>query len=327
MMASRNRLWAVGGGKGGVGKSIFTLLLASGLARRGVHVVLVDADLGGANLHALLGIRGSKWGLADFIERRVETLDEVAEPTKIPNLRLINGAEELLGIANPKFAQKTRLLTHLDRLKAEVILLDLGAGTSTTALDFYLYAARKIVVLTPQITSIQNAYGFMKASVFRKLTRVFSRDNEVLELIHTAANAGNGGMVRSVADLSAAIGRMSDDHARLMARCASELQMSLVLNMVRNQQERDAARVVSGVAQRYLDISPDVLGVIDYDAELDRSINLMSTYLDGHRQGAARHGMYEITGRVLKRIREDAIAAVPEPVFESPIEPKDDAVA
>ena len=315
----RNRLWAVGGGKGGVGKSVFTLLLATGLARRGVNVILVDADLGGANLHALLGIRSSKLGLADFMERRVDTLEEVAEPTRIPNLRLINGAEELLGIANPKFSQKTRLLTHLERLSAEAILLDLGAGTSTTSLDFFLYAAGKIAVLTPQVTSIQNAYGFIKASVFRKLTRVFTRDADALELIHAAADSGNASAVRSVADLRAAIGAMSPENEQLMARCTQELQMSLVLNMVREPRERDAARVVSSVAQRYLDVSPDVLGIVDYDPELDRSINSMPKYLEGGRLGSARLGLYDITSKVLKRIRE-GVAPTPEPIFE----PEDD---
>jgi flagellar biosynthesis protein FlhG len=253
------------------------------------------------------------------MERRVETLEEVAEPTRIPNLRLINGAEELLGIANPKFSQKTRLLTHLERLSAEVILLDLGAGTSTTSLDFFLYAAGKIAVLTPQVTSIQNAYGFIKASVFRKLTRVFTRDKEALELIHAAADSGNASAVRSVADLRATISAMSPEHQQLMARCTQELQMSLVLNMVREPRERDAARVVSSVAQRYLDVSPDVLGIVDYDPELDRSINSMPKYLEGGRLGSARLGMYDITSKVLKRVRE-GVTPTPEPIFE----PEDD---
>ena len=55
------------------------------------------------------------------------------------------------------------------------MLLDLGAGTSFTTIDFFLYAPNKIVVLTPQITSIQNAYGFIKASLFRCLSDMFSK--------------------------------------------------------------------------------------------------------------------------------------------------------
>jgi flagellar biosynthesis protein FlhG len=83
----RNRLWAVGGGKGGVGKSLVSLLVADGLARRGVDVVLVDADLGGSNLHTLLGIRHPSVTIGDFIERRVARLDDVAQPTSTPRRR------------------------------------------------------------------------------------------------------------------------------------------------------------------------------------------------------------------------------------------------
>ncbi len=314
-MTARNRLWAVGGGKGGVGKSVFTLLLATSLAKRGVNVVLVDADLGGPNLHSLLGTRQSTRGLADFIDRRVETLAEVAEPTKIPNLRLINSAEELLGIANPKFAQKTRLLTHLDRLDADVILLDLGAGTSTTVLDFYLYAANKIAVVAPQVTSIQNAYGFIKAAVFRKLTRVFSRDAEALELVNEAANPGNGSSIRSLADLRGAIAALGFDQQLLMTRAMDELQMSLVLNMVREPRERNVANVVRGVAQKYLDITPDVLGIVEFDPELERAINTMPAFLTGNRPSKARVGVYDITNRVLKKVKE-GVVRTDEPVFE-----------
>lgn len=315
MASVRNRLWAVGGGKGGVGKSVFTLLLATALAKRGADVVLVDADLGGANLHTLLGMRNPKRGLADFIERRVENLADVAEATRIPRLRLINGAEELLGIANPKFSQKTRLLTHLDRLAADVILLDLGAGTSTTTLDFFLFAAGRIAVVTPEVTSTQNAYGFMKASVYRKLTRVFSRDTEVLEMIHATADPGSGTTLRTVGDLRAAISALSADHRILMTRCMDELQMSLVVNMVRDPRERDTARVISSVAQKYLDLSPDILGYIDYDPELGRSINSMSAFLEGGIQNNARPGVYDITTTVLKKIRQ-GVVTTPEPLFE-----------
>jgi flagellar biosynthesis protein FlhG len=275
----------------------------------------VDADLGGANLHTLLGIRTPERGLADFMERRVQSLDDVVVPTKVPNLRFINSAEDILGIANPKFSQKTRLLSHLDRLSADVILLDLGAGTSTTILDFFLYAAGKIAVVTPQVTSIQNAYGFIKASVYRKLVRVFSHDAEVLEMVHATANSGYGTTMQSVADLRAAVGALSEDHQALFSRCLDELQISLVVNMVRGSREREAARVVSNVAERYLGVSPDVLGHVDYDPELDRSINAMSTYLTGGGPSSARVGIYDITSKVLQRLQQ-GVAGASEPVFE-----------
>jgi flagellar biosynthesis protein FlhG len=296
----RNRLWAVGGGKGGVGKSLVSLLVADGLARRGVDVVLVDADLGGSNLHTLLGIRHPSVTIGDFIERRVARLDDVAQPTSTPRLRLIAGADDLVGIANPKFGQKTRLLTHLTRLDADVVLLDLGAGTSTTTLDFFNHAAGQVVVMTPQVTSIQNAYGFIKAALYRKLTRAFSRDTEALAIIEAAADPGNGNTIASVADLRTALG---PDRAELATQCVSEMDLSIVVNMTRTPRDRQCGRIVCSVAQQYLDLTPQLAGVIDEDPELDGAVNRMAQFLAERGRSAARLGVYDLTTRIVQAAR------------------------
>ena len=314
-MALRNRMWAVGGGKGGVGKSVVTVLVAEALARRGVNVVLVDADLGGANLHTLLGVRNPTQSLGDFMERRVESLADVLQPTVVPNLRLITGADDILGIANLKFSQKHRLLTHIDRLEADVILLDLGAGTSTTTTDFFLYAAGRIVVVTPQVTSIQNAYSFIKASLYRKFSRVFTRDPEALELLAEASNPESGTPIASVGELRTALASIDPAYDSLVAQCLEDFDVSLVVNMARSPRERETGQVVRGVARRYLDLAPDVIGWIDYDPEVDRAINNMATFLSSHSRSTARLGAYDIALTILKKIHEPPRVA-PESIFE-----------
>src|SRR5512137_2265033 len=101
----KNKMWAVGGGKGGVGKSMVTLLLGASLARLGRKVIMIDADLGGSNLHTLTGIRYPEYTLGDFIARKVETIEQLVVETPIDKLKLICGADDILGIANPKFTQ------------------------------------------------------------------------------------------------------------------------------------------------------------------------------------------------------------------------------
>jgi flagellar biosynthesis protein FlhG len=307
----RNRLWAVGGGKGGVGKSLVSLLVADGLARRGLDVVLVDADLGGSNLHTLLGIRHPEVTIGDFIERRVARLEDVARPTSTPRLRLVAGADDLVGIANPKFGQKTRLLTHLTRLEADVVLLDLGAGTSTTTLDFFNHAAGQVVVMTPQVTSIQNAYGFVKAALYRKLTRAFSRDSEALAIIEAAADPGNGSTIASVADLRAALG---PERAERVTQCVTEMDLSIVMNMARTPRDRQCGRIVCSVAQQYLDLTLHVAGVIDEDPELDGAVNRMAQFLAERGRSAARLGVYDLTARIVRAARtpRQPTADVPE---------------
>ena len=84
-------VWAVGGGKGGVGKSVVASSLAIALAQRGERCVLVDCDLGGANLHTLLGGAAPRLSLGDFLSRRVATLSEVMSSTRFPARSLGTG--------------------------------------------------------------------------------------------------------------------------------------------------------------------------------------------------------------------------------------------
>ncbi len=168
------RLVSVGGGKGGVGKSLISANLGIELARRGRRVVLVDADLGGANLHTCLGIEMPRRTLSDFIERKTDRIEDVVTPTGIPNLGLISGALDDLDAANPRYAQKMRLLRHVQGMDVDFAILDLGAGTHLNVLDFFLVSDHGVLVLVPEPTAVENAYRFVKAAFWRRVRNVAS---------------------------------------------------------------------------------------------------------------------------------------------------------
>jgi len=94
------QVWAVGGGKGGIGKSLLTSSLAITLARSGNKVVAVDLDLGGANLHTALGVDLPVQTLSDFFAKRVDNLNDCMVPTGIKDLNIISGAQDAVGVAN-----------------------------------------------------------------------------------------------------------------------------------------------------------------------------------------------------------------------------------
>jgi flagellar biosynthesis protein FlhG len=296
----KNKLWAIGGGKGGVGKSIVTLMIGVSLAKLGNKVVVVDADMGGSNLHTLVGIRYPKYTLADFINKKVETIDEVLMNTPIENMSIICGADDILGMANPKYTQKTRLLNHLKRLDADYMLLDLGAGTSFTTIDFFLYAPNKIVVLTPQITSIQNAYGFIKASLFRHLNDTFSKDNPALELIKRAASPVQGETIDSIAKLYEEFRVLgAEQHEKLM-NCINELNIKLIINMIKDTKERNVCSIVKSVAKNYLGLIIEDLGIIQFDNILNASINNMADFFTKRRDSMASINCYDIATTIIK---------------------------
>jgi MinD-like ATPase involved in chromosome partitioning or flagellar assembly len=163
-------VWAVAGGKGGVGKSVMAANLAVAVARRGLRCLLIDADLGGGNQHTLFGIQAPRTTLDVFLQGDEKELSSVATPTRFHGLSLVFAASDALGAANPKHSQKQKFIRHLRKADADVVLLDLGAGTGFNTLDLFLTARVQLVVTTPELTAIQNAYGFIKCAHARAKT-------------------------------------------------------------------------------------------------------------------------------------------------------------
>lgn len=129
---------SVASGKGGVGKSVVSVNLALVLARKGKLVVLTDLDVGGADVHVLVGLLNPPLTLTDFLNHRIEHLDDVAQRLPIhPNLRIIPGTGDTLTTANMVYSQKMRLIRNFQNIRADVIIVDTGAGTGYHALDFF----------------------------------------------------------------------------------------------------------------------------------------------------------------------------------------------
>src|SRR5512141_2278940 len=232
----KKEIWAIGGGKGGIGKSLITGNVGIALSRLRKKVLLVDADLGGANLHTTLGIGVPEMTLSDFLNRRVKTIQEVIIKTSIPNLSLVSGAQDFLDAANPNLAQKTRLLRHLETLDADYILLDLGAGTSFNILDFFLFADHGILVVLPEPTAIENAYRFIKSAFYRRFTRVVANQN-IKDLIDAAMDQKNTIGIRTPFDLIESVKSMEQEVGEVLEMEVLKFRPKLIVNQVRTKND------------------------------------------------------------------------------------------
>ncbi len=166
----------VASGKGGVGKSVAVANLGLALAGLGRKVVLADLDVGGSNLSTLFGVFDEGPDLGGFLCREIESLGDAARPVW-KDLSLIVGAGETLATSNPNWGMKQRLLRHLAKLDAEVVLVDLGAGTGHHALDFFNAGDLRVVVTVPEPTASVDAYRLIKLAAVREaVVRVPSRN-------------------------------------------------------------------------------------------------------------------------------------------------------
>jgi flagellar biosynthesis protein FlhG len=165
----------VASGKGGVGKTLVAANLAIALAQANRRVILADLDLGGSNLHLVLGLNVGGPSIGTFLGKKKIDFSEAVHETGIPNLRFIPGDAEIPGLANLTASQKNMIVRRLSGLDADYLILDLGAGTSQNTLDFFLMSGQGIIVTTPTPTATVNAYLFLKNAAFRLLQRSANR--------------------------------------------------------------------------------------------------------------------------------------------------------
>jgi flagellar biosynthesis protein FlhG len=154
-------VFAITSGKGGVGKTNVTANLAAALALRQQRVMVIDADLGLANLDLLLGIRPA-YTLADFFAGTA-SLDDIILANR-DGILLLPGASGAQQITSLRYDQKIALLTELDAMTRDldIALVDTGSGISDAVTYFSAAAQEIVVVVTPEPASMTDAYALVK---------------------------------------------------------------------------------------------------------------------------------------------------------------------
>lgn len=270
--SAQPEILVVGGGKGGVGKTCFSVNTAVEIARRGWRVVLMDADLSCSNIETVLGMSPDA-RLDDFFHQQGgKNLDEIVCPTPFENLQLIPGTTGLLDVANPRYQQKLALIRELKQLEADLVIVDLDAGAHLNTLDFFrMTETNGVVVITPERTSIDNAFKFVRATVFRRIER-FYQHPEVGQLLRQH---------ETIDQFLAAIDGAVVFDSRTKAHVKQEVMALLksfrpkiMVNKVHNAYE---AKVASNILSKYcrenLRIEPDSLGHLTFDDTVKEAVN------------------------------------------------------
>jgi flagellar biosynthesis protein FlhG len=158
--AGKSRIIAISSGKGGVGKTNLAINLAIAYSRLGKKVVVMDADLGLANVNVVLGVI-PRYNLYHLIRQQKKMKDILLNTNY--GIQIVAGASGFSKIANLSDEERQGVIEELSELSsADIIIIDTSAGVSSNVLSFVAAADDVIIVTTPEPTAITDAYGIVK---------------------------------------------------------------------------------------------------------------------------------------------------------------------
>ncbi|MFO7850569.1 MAG: P-loop NTPase [Spirochaetia bacterium] len=274
-----NTILPVAGGKGGIGKTIFSANLGVALAQLGKTTVLIDLDLGSSNLHTCLGIKNRHPGIGSYIYKKADSLQSLIVETDVPSLFFIPGDSLFPGTANLPFFTKQKILKEIDSIPADFVILDLGAGSAYNTIDFYLSSSSGIIMSTPETTSILSAYSFLKNTVYRLLFRSFkakSTERDIIKHFVSEPIEESSGSFNDLIPLLQEHSEESAEHAR--SQLAS-FYPRVVLNIGSSNKDFAIGGKLREIASKNIGIGMEYIGFLPAEANISRSILERTPYI------------------------------------------------
>ncbi len=293
---------AIGGGKGGIGKTVIAASMAVGIALMKHRVAVIDADLGCPNLHMVFGIRKHNRTVQDLLDGKVKNLSAVlTEVPGILDLRVGCALPGTFGEANLGHERKIKFIRNIQRLDVDYVVLDLGAGTHNNTLDCFLSADLMLVLVTPDSLSILDAFGFVKQALFRRLALALHAHPEAKTLVLKRARQ-EFFSDSSVGALIETIRSAQPEALGVCLRILKEFQPSLLVNKMRQADDETECLAVQVAVRELLSIQMDYLGHVHFDAAVPESIKHTLPFLKDNPGALASQDLARIVvSRILAR--------------------------
>ena len=261
------RVFAVAGGRPGVGHSVLSVNLAVYLAQLGRQVVLVDSDPVGPSLHTMLGVEMpvSKEIPDPFDPGELEPI-----ATSIPGLSLLPQQYVQNSTVPLRPGRKPRWAKGLRHLNDDYIILDLGPGTAPAQLDLYLSSDFGICISSPDPPGVEATYRFLKAVYQRQVRKLLLKDRFRMRQVERAL--ADLPPLPSPLELVRTISRYDSRTGEAAASQLRALRPYLVTNNTRMRGDNKLGQSMADLAERYLGIHLNDLGYIEHDEAIWLSV-------------------------------------------------------
>lgn len=268
------RIIAIGGARGGVGKTMLAVNLGLYLATIGRKVVLVDADAGGASIHTGLGsrlppsaqrarIRGPGDMRGDAQGSPVSGIpSDLLVPSNFQGLQMLYAGVDEPAAPGSRGERLTDLMAVLRGVDAEYAVVDLGVGLSKEVLDAFLDADIGLYITVPEPTAIENTYRFLRGAFVRFLLRRELTEESRAELEGRLKRLGGAPPPLDLLD------ELEREHHALGDTVREAMQAftpRLAINQTRLRADLELGFAMQSAARRRLGVRLDYLGHVDHD--------------------------------------------------------------
>lgn len=279
-MLNKKEIWTFGGSKGGVGKSLICSNIGIYLSQLGKKVLLIDADFGSANLHSYLGIGSSSKSLSDFLiasgdKYAASNIDEVIFASSYKNLFVITGVEDVLQVSNLTNHQISRLITALENLDYDYILIDLGAGTSSQMVDVFIEGTKKVLVCVPEPSAIENTYRFVRYAFLRGLSKIVKNKDDFAKIFFKRQS----NFLLPTRELIEEASGGDQVTANKIKKFVADFRPILLMNMVKLRSDVRIGFSMSNACYRFFGIDLEYIGFIEHDPKISDIVKVRKPVL------------------------------------------------
>ncbi|MFW5812679.1 MAG: AAA family ATPase [Alkalispirochaetaceae bacterium] len=296
----KSKIIPIASGKGGVGKTELCANLGVRLGQLGKRTILIDLDMGGSNLHSALNLKNKNPGLGNYLSDKKLNFEELLVDTGYENVSFIPGDVLVAGTPNLTYGQKNGLIKQIEKLDADYILLDLGSGASNAVVDFFLISNSGLLVSSPHVGAILNAYSFLKNATFRFLMRAFSGESAAARYLHKQIRERRPGDSVPVQGIIKGLADKNGEQAKKARQYVSLVQPSLVLNMARGAGDLNIGKSLRELAKKNLNVDLQCLGALLWDRQVAEQMHTSLPSVIGDPKGLLAREVDRLAQKIIQ---------------------------
>ncbi len=299
-MINKSKIVSIAGGKGGVGKSFIAANLAIAIAELGKKVILIDLDFGGANLHTFLGLANNSPGVGEFIKSKGKLLSEFFVSTQYENLKFIPGDGITPFMANMSFLQKHKLMKNIEKLETDIIILDLGAGSTYNTLDFFELADRGMLVIRPDFLSVMSSLAFLKNSILRKIEKSIKKSEKLKTKLKEILNRRMDDDAINIKSIIKEFDLVDKNSSENIKKICYETRPGVIFNMGNSHLEMDIMKQLNSGLENVLSIDVDYFGFVLLHKDVLTSIKDKMVFINNVKESKTAIEIRQIAKRLNK---------------------------